>query len=303
MLFSSALFGLALVGSSPSAADLLIDVRDVHGHTISDDVVVTARDLSSTPFFRYAISLAGRPVVLRLPDAPDSIAIVTVAPGAYDPCTVAVKLEPGRTATLTATVTIQSSRAYADLPRLEDINTAARWRDLSRILIDSGMSETKWRQISAKHRAGLLNIYSKLSRETVAARPLAAFVRHIMVIKPERIFAEVDPGLLELVRSTRDRYRVVSSALHGVDGWKMVRHGSFKTNDEQGNLQVTFAYDAEGRLVADIDIDNHSGIRHAWDVLKHIVTRTETDPFDIHEILITTQNLDPGYELLPRRAR
>jgi len=82
----------------------------------------------------------------------------------------------------------------------------------------------------------------------------------------------------------------------------MVHDGSFKTNDEQGNLQLTFAYDAEDRLVADIDIDDHSGIRHAWDVLKHIVTRTETDPFDIHEILIATQNLDPGYELLPRRS-
>ena len=89
--------------------------------------------------------------------------------------------------------------------------------------------------------------------------------------------------------------------LHGGEpGWTMI--GSFKTSDATGNLQLTFARDRAGQLVADIDIDDHLGIRHMWDVLKHIVTGTETNPYEIHDILADAQKVDPGYELVPAAA-
>ena len=50
--------------------------------------------------------------------------------------------------------------------------------------------------------------------------------------------------------------------------------------------------------MADIDLDDHKGIQHAADVLKHKITGKDTDPYDIHEILIYFQHLDPGYRLL-----
>lgn len=49
--------------------------------------------------------------------------------------------------------------------------------------------------------------------------------------------------------------------------------------------------------MADIDIDDHQGIAHAADVLKHKITGQDTHPFDIHQILIFFQGVDPGYEI------
>ena len=58
---------------------------------------------------------------------------------------------------------------------------------------------------------------------------------------------------------------------------------------------MTLATDGHNNFLADIDIDDHQGVQHAFDVLQHAVTGKDTNPFDIHEILIFFQNLDPGY--------
>jgi hypothetical protein len=50
--------------------------------------------------------------------------------------------------------------------------------------------------------------------------------------------------------------------------------------------------------MADIDLDDHKGLQHAADVLKHKITGKDTDPYDIHEILVYFQHLDVGYRLL-----
>lgn len=68
--------------------------------------------------------------------------------------------------------------------------------------------------------------------------------------------------------------------------------------DAAGNLQLTFARNVQGDLKADIDIDDHQGTEHAADVLKHKITSKDTHPYDIHEILIYFQGLDPGYQLV-----
>jgi hypothetical protein len=53
--------------------------------------------------------------------------------------------------------------------------------------------------------------------------------------------------------------------------------------------------------VQNIDLDDHAGVQHAGDVLKHRFSDDDTDPYDIHEILIHFQShlgVDPGYDLL-----
>ena len=53
-----------------------------------------------------------------------------------------------------------------------------------------------------------------------------------------------------------------------------------------------------GAFVADIDLDDHAGLEHAADVLKHKFSGKDTDPYDIHEILVHFHNIDPGDCLL-----
>ena len=46
------------------------------------------------------------------------------------------------------------------------------------------------------------------------------------------------------------------------------------------------------------DIDDAAGLEHLFQVLRNELTGRPTHPYDIHEILIKHQMLDPGYELV-----
>jgi hypothetical protein len=79
----------------------------------------------------------------------------------------------------------------------------------------------------------------------------------------------------------------------------MLAAGSFKTGDLFGNLQVTlFQNDAQCR--ADIDIDDAAGLGHVFQVARNHLTGEPTHPYNIQQILIAHQHLDPGYRLVPK---
>ena len=50
--------------------------------------------------------------------------------------------------------------------------------------------------------------------------------------------------------------------------------------------------------LADIDIDDANGIAHMFQVLRNAITGRPTHPFDVHELLVSYQKLDPGYALI-----
>ena len=119
-------------------------------------------------------------------------------------------------------------------------------------------------------------------------------------MRGDRVFANVKNGLRDLVITAagEEVFRPVSGSLHTADpDFKLV--DSYKTFDPYGNLQVTFfsSLAAPLRFRADIDIDDAAGIEHAFQVLGHWVTGGDTHPYDIHEILLFHQLLDPGYRL------
>jgi hypothetical protein len=47
--------------------------------------------------------------------------------------------------------------------------------------------------------------------------------------------------------------------------------------------------------LADIDIDEAGGFEHIFEVVQHAVTSDPTHPYDVHEILVFRQKIDPGY--------
>jgi len=62
---------------------------------------------------------------------------------------------------------------------------------------------------------------------------------------------------------------------------------------------MTFAEkESEGGHLVDIDLDDHKGLGHVADVLKHKFSGKETDPYDINQILYFAQQLDAEYRLL-----
>jgi hypothetical protein len=118
-------------------------------------------------------------------------------------------------------------------------------------------------------------------------------------VRPARAHAFVTPQLLDLLDANHTAFHRVDGSLHEFPGeeWRLL--ASFKTFEGAGNLQVTVASNGAGKFMADIDLDDHQGIKHAFDVLEHKITNRDTHPYDIHEILIFFQDLDPGYQLLP----
>jgi hypothetical protein len=61
---------------------------------------------------------------------------------------------------------------------------------------------------------------------------------------------------------------------------------------------IAVALHGEDDAGDDIDIDDAGGILHVFQVLRNAVTGRPTHPYDIHEILLAHQGIDPGYQLL-----
>jgi hypothetical protein len=127
-----------------------------------------------------------------------------------------------------------------------------------------------------------------------------AHVNSVYRLRADRVFANVSLALRDLVKNSvpAQLFHEASDALHTPPpGFE--RKGSYKTGDPYGGLQVTFFSNASTlELRADIDIDDAAGIQHLFQVIGHTVSGSDTNPYDIHEILVYHQFLDPGYQLV-----
>lgn len=148
--------------------------------------------------------------------------------------------------------------------------------------------------------AGLLNLVTK-ARQTLlsSGKPALSYLLDMVDLHGDRLFAKVSPELpSECQRSeTAGILHSVSDALHDpFPGFQ--RAGSYKTFDHYGNLQLTLANNPNtGEWMVDMDIDDAQGLEHVFQVVHNTVTGEPTHPYNIHEILVEFQQLDPGYSL------
>ncbi len=148
--------------------------------------------------------------------------------------------------------------------------------------------------------AGLLNLVAK-ARQTLlsSGKPALSYLLDMVDLRGDRLFAKVSPELPgECRRSeTAGILHSVSDALHNpFPGFE--RAGSYKTFDHYGNLQLTLSNNpTSGEWMVDMDIDDAQGLEHVFQVVHNAVTGEPTHPYNIHEILVEFQQLDPGYTL------
>ena len=150
-------------------------------------------------------------------------------------------------------------------------------------------------------QACVLNIFKKAGHPS-SARCLKDF-QELLVCRQDRFFAFVRPQLpARLVRSSE--FKSAPKILHKpLKKFRMSSNGSFKSRDPHANLQVTFMEEiATGRLAADIDIDESSGIEHGFEVIRNAVFKKRTNPYLIREFLLCADlqehSLDPGYKFV-----
>jgi len=149
--------------------------------------------------------------------------------------------------------------------------------------------------LSDEARAGLLNI-SKKSLAT-EFRNGGDLLPHLVLldIRGDRCFVEVPRSLIDQMPLLVDgeSFRPVDGSLHQPPPG-FVPAGSFKTDDAFGNLQLTFFLSGNS-CRADVDIDDAAGLGHVFQVARNHVTGNPTHPYNIHEILVAHQKIDPGY--------
>jgi len=150
-------------------------------------------------------------------------------------------------------------------------------------------------------RAGLLNIYTKMAHTTFRnGRNVFSYVQSLRRVRGDRFFAHVEKELRDEVKNSLSDglFHKVSGLLHTPPpGFE--RSDSFKTQDRYGNLQLTFFYKPTTlEFIADCDLDDAQGIGHLFQVIGHALSGGQTHPYDVHEILIHHQRLDPLYRLV-----
>ncbi|MFL6229371.1 MAG: hypothetical protein ACJ741_11390 [Pyrinomonadaceae bacterium] len=151
-------------------------------------------------------------------------------------------------------------------------------------------------------KAGLMNIACKaLATALPGGRRVLELVSRLVELRGDRFFAFVERELREeaIQGSHTGLFHTVPEILHQLPPQfpDFVHAGSFKTDDHFGNLQLTFFRRGE-ETVADIDIDDAGGLGHIFQVLRNHFTGQPTHPYNIHQILIQHQHLNPRYTLL-----
>lgn len=181
------------------------------------------------------------------------------------------------------------------------LSTAAMVREKPEDADLVGLAGTNlYRQLGPKRKACLLNIIKKAGHRATSDDSFR-FVESLLVCRQDRFFAMVAGGMPEHLRQS-PVYKSAPNTLHDpLDGFELAE-GSFKTRDAHANLQVTFMrHKTSGRLAADIDIDESSGIEHGFEVIRNAVFQQRTNPYLIREFMLAAdreQTLDPGYRFV-----
>ncbi len=188
--------------------------------------------------------------------------------------------------------------AQVAFPDFTAIRTDAR-RLLDNSEIGGNTGSGIYSAFSALERAGFLNLVAKAERVRLPDRgTVLSLLQNVREQKQDRMFVMAAPGLREgvLENVNDETFHLVSGTLHHPPaGFEAV--DSYKTHDAHGNLQLTFSTDGTDWHV-DMDIDNAQGFDHLGQVIHNEVTQAPTHPYDIHEILLEYQELDPGYSFV-----
>lgn len=291
-------------------SDVEVDFKDIFGNTITDKVEIKIYNtqLQSLKDI-YNVSFKGKPATLpQVPAFPTGHAQMIVTPTKYRFKQRFINVQAGETNKITEYFFVEPSKANPHPIEFADLAAKTYGDELLRILKASGIGAAAWNQLNKRNRATILNLCAKMSKETTKnGTKLITFAESIDRTwldnkHLERIYAGVKKELLPALRNHPQVYSSVNGGMHKFppDGWASVKPpDSFKTlRDSAGNIQFTFAEKGGEAYLADIDLDDHKGLAHVADVLKHKFSGKNTDPYDIHEILWFSQQLDAEYRLL-----
>lgn len=281
-----------------------LELVDVFGKRLQEKVDVSLRNLQLS----HAPVLKGLDAskIINITDlfsGAQGVYQITIDPPSYRPVSRFVSVKTGGPTELTVAFPVDISKivsvTFPSFPNLTKELRTLLTNSPNVLSFENNTGQPLYDALDDIRRAGVLNI----ARKTLATRlngtqPVLSFVRELRELRGDRFFAFVDKQLREETKHNVNSglFHSVPEILHNLpaqfDGF--THAGSFKTDDHFGNLQLTFFMKGD-ECVADIDIDDAAGLGHIFQVLKNHFTGSPTHPYNIHEILVIHQHLDPGY--------
>ena len=281
--------------SGTNTGVVVCDFRDAYGDSIRGEVDLGFRNLKVQSLnFRHETELRGEPLRLdRIPAFPVGLWQVDINIRRFRFKSIFVDVPSNGETAIHETFFVNPSDASPVFPSADEIRTAERWSALAH-----AFDPLRYDALGPQQKAGLLNLYAKMSHPSSA--DVFSDVTDVFRVKPARIYTRVRPLLLQKVLELPQRFQEQADggSLHTFpEPWvRLTEHASFKTPDSMGNLQLTFAKNDQDEFAVDADLDDHRGLQHAFDVIKHKFSG-DTNPYDIHEVLVKLQGIDPGYRL------
>lgn len=284
--------------------ELDLAVVDVYHNPLSDSVDVFLRHtvLAETPTFR-GLDASKILKISGLDASQGGIHSVLVFPRRYRPISQFVTINEEKVTSKIFVLPVDPGKVTG----IEGSDFAGLPTDLQVLLNNSSVEGLEGKNgpdlfvsLTDTQKAGMLNIFAKMQHTTFQnKRPVVSYIQSLSRVRGDRFFAQVDKSLRDTtIDSLNDNlFHEVSGELHTPPP-EFAPAGSYKTFDHYGNLQLTFFSNPSTlEFIVDADIDDAQGIEHIFQVIRNVFTGA-TNPYDIHEILLEYQNIDPGYRLI-----
>jgi hypothetical protein len=285
---------------------LKLELVDVYGKRLQENVDISLRHtkLTHNLFFK-GVDATKFFQITELFTSTDGPYQITIDPPSYQLVSRFISVKTSGVTDLQITFPIDASKVTSvNFPKYSSLSKELRTL-LSNSPAVEGFENKKGEELYDAlaeddiKRAGLFNIACKtLATVYPNGANALSLIKEVRELRGDRFFAFVEKALRDETKNSAltGLFHSADSSLHSLPPQFVgfTGDGSFKTGELYGNLQITFFRKGD-EFVADIDIDDAGGILHVFQVLKNHFTGNPTHPYNIHEILVFHQQLDPKY--------
>lgn len=281
-------------------ARLQLELRDVYGKFLGEKVDIILRHQVLSEVKKASPNVTGKVEITGLRGAPQGLYRMEIDPPSYQYVSQFVNMKASGVTSRSITFPIDPGKvigvnfqAYTKLSKvLQDLLERS-----DKVLAFEGKKGNElYDSLDDIRKAGLLNIATKTNATPLTnGRTVLSYIDRLNELRGDRFFCDVPRELRSETKNSvaEGLFHKVSGSLHTPPPG-FVAAESFKTSDKYGNLQLTFFTNGEV-FKADIDIDDAGGLEHVFQVLRNKLSGKPTHPYNIHEILVAHQHLDPGY--------
>src|SRR6266850_508255 len=279
---------------------LQLELTDVYGDPLGEKVDIILRHQVLSEIVKASASAAKQINITGLRGAPQGLYRIEIDPPSYQYVSQFVNMKASGITSLGFTFPIDPGKVkkvnFPTFAKLAtDLRTMLEVSD--KVLAFEGKTGSDlYTALDDIRKAGMLNIAAKTGATPLTnGRTVLSYIQKLNEVRGDRFFAIVPRELREETKNSVNEglfHPADQSQHHPPAGFSPA--GSFKTPDHYGNLQLTFFMKGDD-CVADIDIDDAAGLEHVFQVVRNKLSGQPTHPYNIHEILVAHQKLDPGY--------